>query len=293
MSVQETGVARTGRRSSLAAARALDSQLNESELAARESGLMTEPVAKLEPEPEPEQRPAQDAELDRNTKLLLSSFTSGGTEPSPAATPPSDAVSASADEELVSGGKAGVAAATSLAAVAGSLDAAMKTSAAATKLKKRARKKKMKNVVSRLYQTPARATSVVGDAVTAASSRGAPAAASTSKTKAGTSSGAGVALPAVGKSKLAALVSKNVLPVVETSAMQKGGVAALVKQAQKKYTGADSCKDLHGKRYDIKEFRCVHVLCCETVADHVSQRSIVHISVVFCTGTGKNETRRF
>ena len=146
MSVQETGVARTGRRSSLAAARALDSQLNESELAARESGLMTEPVAKLEPEPEPEQRPAQEAELDRNTKLLLSSFTSGGTEPSPAATPPSDAVSDSADEELASGGKAGVAAATSLAAVAGSLDAAMKTSAAATKLKKRARKKKMKNV---------------------------------------------------------------------------------------------------------------------------------------------------
>lgn len=268
MSAQETGVARTGRRSSLAAARALDSQLNQSVLASRESGLMAEPVANLQPEPEPEQRPAQEAELSRNTKLLLSSIISSGTEPSPAATPPSDAVSA--DEELVSGGKPGVAAATSIAAVAGSLDAAMKTSAAATKLKQRVRKKKTKNVVSRLYQTPSRATNVVGDAVTASTSRGALMAATMSKTKAETLSGAGATLPAVGKSKLAALVSKNVLPVVETNAMQTGGVAALVKQAQKKYTGADSCKDLHGKRYDIKEFRCVHILCCEAVAEHVS-----------------------
>ena len=32
-------------------------------------------------------------------------------------------------------------------------------------------------------------------------------------------------------------------------------MASLVKVAQKKYTGADMCRDTKGKRYDIKEFR--------------------------------------
>jgi hypothetical protein len=196
--------------------------------------------------------------------LLLSCISSvGRNESSPAATPPSDAVTASANEELVSGGKAGVAAATSLAAVAGSLDIALKTSAAVTKMQKRARKKKPKNVVSRLYQTPKPTKSAVGGAVAASNSRGSIAAATLSKTKAVGSTeksrapGAGV--PAAGMGKLAALVSKNVLPAVEKNTVANGGMAAVVKKAQKKYTGADRCKDLHGKRYDIKEFRCVHI----------------------------------
>eukprot|EP01043_Picozoa_sp_COSAG02_P077298 COSAG02_NODE_16848_length_1051_cov_1.029412_1_plen_253_part_01 len=251
-------MATTGRRRSLAPALALDAELNEDE----ESGSVrvgSEP----EPEPEPEQEPGQqEPGLGRKEQLLSCISSAGGTESSPAATPPSDAVTASANEDLVSGGKAGVAAATSLAAVASSLDIALKTSAAATKMKKRARKKKPKNVVSRLYQTPKPAKGAVGGAVAASNSRGSLAAATLSKTKAvartENSSGAEAGLPAAGKGKLAALVSKNVLPAVEKNTVAKGGMAAVVKKAQKKYTGADRCKDLNGKRYDIKEFRCVH-----------------------------------
>ena len=101
----------------------------------------------------------------------------------------------------------------------------------------------------------------------ASNSRGSLATATLSKTKTVVgvepSSGAGAGLPAAGKGKLAALVSKNVLPAVEQNTVAKGGVAAVVRKAQKKYTGADRCKDLNGKRYDIKEFRCVHMACCK------------------------------
>ena len=266
---QTGGGAKTGRRSSLAAAKALDARLNEAE-PEPEPEPDSEPVMVVQPasasasapEPEPEPEPELGSQLRANMPGLLSSLVSGGTESSPA-TPPSDAGGAGVDEAL-----GGSAAATSLAAVAGGLDVAVKTAAAATKLKKRARKKKPKNVVSRLYQKPKRAPSAAG-AVAASNSRGSLAAAKLSKAGGSASGGGGAgpqaAAPAGGaaallaggggKGKLAALINKNVLPAVEKTTMKKGGMASVVKKAQKKYTGADTCKDLRGKRYDIKEFR--------------------------------------
>eukprot|EP01052_Picozoa_sp_SAG31_P022355 SAG31_NODE_1775_length_7303_cov_2.409356_2_plen_269_part_00 len=60
-----------------------------------------------------------------------------------------------------------------------------------------------------------------------------------------------------GGSKLSALVNAKVLPTVSGA---KGGAAkpdlvSVVKQAKAKYTGADTCKDMHGRRHEIAALR--------------------------------------
>ena len=125
----------------------------------------------------------------------------------------------------------------SLAPLTGGMAAA---NAVAKIKRKKKKKKKPKSVVSRLYQTPKK------PAVDATASEGS------------LPEGQAAALAALGggKGRLAALVNKNVLPTVEKDAVKKGGIAGVVKVAKKQgYKGADFCKDLHKKKYDIKEFR--------------------------------------
>jgi hypothetical protein len=127
----------------------------------------------------------------------------------------------------------------------GSVAVAKALLTAATTKQKRKKKRRKRNVVSRLYQTPPAAGGAGAGAPTTPTPSAKPRAAGIIKSKL---MGGMPSLASSGGSAVG-------LPSVTGGGNSHPTLATVVKAAQKKYTGADTCRDLRGKRYDIKEFR--------------------------------------